>query len=140
MKAKAAPRKRVGQRKAPAPAARLSRRSKRPTKKEREAAAAIKAEGAAKAEAECDNDADGEGDTTVITAAAGEEYGGSDSEDKAHASHSGSPGVYQENRDNDEISATLLGITVEEFRNGAGDYGNGYAPTPNAYINSDDEV
>jgi hypothetical protein len=140
VKAKAALRKRVGQRKAPAPAARPSRRSKRPPKKEREAAAAIKAKGAVKAEAESNDGADGEGDTTAITAAVGEEYSGSESEDKAHASHSGSPGAYQENRDNDEISATLLGITVEEFRNGAGDYENGYVPTPNAYINSDDEV
>ena len=75
-------------------------------------------------------------------AVAEEDDDGSENEAKAHASNADSTGVYQESRDNDEISAALLGITVEEFRSGAGDaeYGQDYVKTPNGYINSDDEV
>jgi hypothetical protein len=62
--------------------------------------------------------------------------------DDAHTSQASSPGIYRENQENDEISAALLGISVEEFRSNAEkSYVNSYAPpTPRGYVDSDDEV
>lgn len=149
-KGRVAPKKGVGKRRAPVKAGGPGRRSKRPTKKEREAAkaeAAIGAEAEIKAKAEAEDDADGEGDTTGIIANKGDVDGEFGSEDDAHASHASSPGIYQENQENDEISAALLGISVEEFRSLADEslaeesrYGNGYAPPTSRAYYSDDEV
>ncbi len=140
VKAMAAPKKGVGQRKAPAKVARAGHRSKRPTKKEREAA--IKAEAKIEADAESNDNTGGEGDTTGITAAEGDADGESGIKSDARASQDGSS-EYQENQENDELGAAMLNISVEEFRRLAEGtrYGNGHAPpTPKAYVDSEDEV
>lgn len=110
-----------------------ARRTKRPTKKEREAIAMAVAKAKAKAGAEEDKNEDEEyGVEEGVGAATGELGDDTISDVDSSATQP---------MDDDELEASLLGISVEEFKSLAEETQWFHsAPTPEAAPSSDDEV